>query len=108
MPNTHVPSVAKSARLFWRSFLAIWVFPAFFFVGWQVVQHAIGLAPYFWVVAVLLLLVGLGRPALLYFTRRLSYLSVVVWAMLVPFIIWGVVLVAHQFLLRASGVSSAA
>jgi len=82
MSDAQSPSLLETPRVLWRSLIAIWIFPVFFYFGARY-----GGWP-FWVIACLLLFFGLGRAAFLVFTKRLGLASFIVWGVLTPWFIW--------------------
>ncbi len=87
--DPHMPSFIATPRVLWQSFVPVWLFPIFFFVGAQLAgRERFFPAWLFWVVALSLFFFGVGRPAFLFFTRRLSFVSLIVWGMVTPWLIW--------------------
>jgi len=96
MTQPHAPSLFAVPRVLWRSFVAVWIFPVFFFLGSQVAGRvAFFPAWLFWVVAVPLFFFGFGRPAFLFFRQRLSFISAIVWGAIAPWLIWSGLVIAQ-------------
>ena len=107
MGDANRPSLLAAPRVLWGSFIAVWIFPIFFFFGanfWGWVSLPTWL---FWVIAGSLLFVGLGRPAFLMLKGRLSYVSLIVWGMLTPWLIWSLLVFAQFAVQRLAGSSNA-
>jgi hypothetical protein len=103
MPDVSTPSLSATGRVFWRSFVAAWVWPLFFFFGAMFSGRLDHLGQYFWVVAAVLFFYSFGRPALLWVRRRVSYFSFVLWGMLAPFAVWGLTVFAYHLIRHLVG-----
>jgi len=110
MTRSNPPSVFATPRVFWRNFAAVWFFPVFFFFG-AALAGRITLFPgwLFLAIAFSLLIVGFGYLAFLCFIKhQLSYLSLIVWGMFTPWLIWSALVfaqVALQHFARSTSVA---
>jgi len=82
----------------WREFIAAWLWPIFFFAGALLAKSLNSVRGYLWIPVAVLFFYAFGRLGLLWMRRKVGYVSLVVWGMLLPFITWGMLVGAARWL----------
>jgi len=82
------PSLAATARDYWRAFAPAWVFPLVFLYGGLASERIGHASLFFWAIATPLFFWSFGRASAPWLRQEVSYWHGVFWSMVMPFLIW--------------------
>lgn len=90
------------AKMHWRSFAPMWIFPVVFLYGGETSYAQRHFNIFFWLVALPVFFWSFSRATTLWREGRSNYPQVAFWAGIVPFLIWVMAVYSRLFILRVS------